>query len=105
MCRFHSVPGLRPGYYALYTKGEAPPFQAGRSRVMARNHADGSRVKITAKEINAEILSWIKGQLESKKFGTFGIEITLRDGLPVSIQKTDKLNYRRYGGDVLELSE
>lgn len=62
-------------------------------------------MKVTAKEINKEILAWMQGQLESKKFGTFGIEITLRDGLPVSIQKTDKLNYRRGGGDVLELSE
>jgi len=62
-------------------------------------------VRVTAKEINSEILAWIEAQLESKKFGTFGIEITLRDGLPVSIQKTDKLNYRRGGGDVLELSE
>ena len=62
-------------------------------------------MRVTAKEINSEILAWIEAQLESKKFGTFGIEITLRDGLPVSIQKTDKLNYRRGGGDVLELSE
>lgn len=62
-------------------------------------------MKVSAKELSRDIHGWIQEQLDSKKFGTFGIEITLRDGLPISIQKTDRLNYRRASGEVLELSE
>jgi len=62
-------------------------------------------VKYPVKQVNTEIIEWIRSRLESKKHGTFGIEITLREGMPVSILKTDRLNYRRVDFGVLEKTD
>ncbi len=59
-------------------------------------------MRYPVREINDEILEWIRSRLNSQKHGTFGIEITLREGMPVSVQKTDRLNYRRVEDGMLE---
>ena len=46
-------------------------------------------------EVAREIIGWVEEKLSSKQFGVFGIEVTLHEGDPVSIQKIERLNYRR----------
>lgn len=52
-------------------------------------------MKQSKTEVTKEILDWIQEKLETKNYGIFGIEVTLHEGDPVSIQKTERLNYRR----------
>jgi len=54
---------------------------------------------LTLAEINAEIVGWVSAMLTSKNYGVFGIEITLHEGIPLSIQKTERFNYRRGAGN------
>ena len=70
-----------------------------------RTGAGGCYMKYPVKQVNTEILEWIRSRLESKKQGTFGIEITLREGMPISILKTDRLNYRRVESGILERTD
>ena len=54
-------------------------------------------------ELQCEILEWISGMLAAKRYGVFGIEITLHDGVPLSVEKSERTNYKRGtgGGAVL----
>ena len=58
-------------------------------------------MRFTKKEVCDEVLDWVREQLLSKKFGTFGVEITMRQGTPVAIQKMDRLNYMRSEGGII----
>ncbi len=58
-------------------------------------------MRYTKKEVCDDVLEWVREQLQSKRFGTFGIEITMRQGTPVAIQKTDRLNYMRSEGGII----
>lgn len=47
-----------------------------------------------------EFITWIMEKFDSKCFGTFGFEITLHEGLPISITKTERLTYKRVEGGI-----
>lgn len=47
-----------------------------------------------------ELVAWIKERFDSKCFGTFGFEITIHEGMPVSITKTERLTFKRISGGI-----
>ncbi len=47
-----------------------------------------------------ELVAWIREQCEKKHFGTFGVEITIHEGMPVSITKTEQLTFNRISGGI-----
>ncbi len=48
----------------------------------------------------AEIVTWVREQCEGKQFGTFGVEITIHEGMPVSITKTKRITFNRIVGGI-----
>lgn len=39
-----------------------------------------------------ELVAWVREQCEGKRFGTFGVEITIHEGMPVSITKSQNVS-------------
>jgi len=55
-------------------------------------------VSVSPDNIRGEILSWIEAQLREKKFGSFGVDVKMHDGVPVSFEKRDCLSIKYVGG-------
>lgn len=54
-------------------------------------------------EVNALIIEWVEEMMTTKKYGVYGIEIPVHEGIPLSILKTERCNLKRSigGGSVL----
>lgn len=53
---------------------------------------------MTPEQVRSEILSWIDAQLSEKRFGSFGIEIRMHEGVPVSVEKRDCVSIKYQEG-------
>jgi hypothetical protein len=71
----------------------------------ATKRRGGTVMRTTVSEMQNEIVDWVRECLKSKKFGTFGITVTMREGMPISVERTDRLNFKRVEGNALELAE
>lgn len=57
-------------------------------------------MKYSKESFVAELVDWVREQCEEKKFGIFGIEITMHEGMPVSITKTERITFNRISGGI-----
>jgi hypothetical protein len=57
-------------------------------------------VKYSKDSFTAELVEWVREQCKKKKFGTFGFEITIHEGMPVSITKTERITFNRISGGI-----
>jgi hypothetical protein len=57
-------------------------------------------VKYSKESFIAELVAWVREQCEEKRFGTFGVEITIHEGMPVSITKSERLTFNRIVGGI-----
>ena len=53
---------------------------------------------LTPDHVRADVLSWIDAQLKEKRFGSFGIEIRMHEGVPVSVEKRDCVSIKYHEG-------
>lgn len=57
-------------------------------------------MKYSKDDFTNELIAWVREQCENKRFGTFGFEITVHEGMPVSITKTERINFNRVVGGI-----
>lgn len=57
-------------------------------------------MKHSKESFTDELITWVREQVETKRFGTFGFEITVHEGMPVSITKTERVNFNRISGGI-----
>jgi len=57
-------------------------------------------VRYTKESFIADLIKWIKTECLDRHFGTFGFEITMHEGMPVSITKTERSNFNRIVGGI-----
>ncbi len=55
-------------------------------------------MQMTPEQVRAEVLSWIDAQLNEKRFGSFGIDIRMHEGVPVSVEKRDCVSIKYHEG-------
>jgi hypothetical protein len=53
---------------------------------------------LNSEQVRAEVLSWVDAQLKEKRFGSFGIEIRMHEGVPVSVEKRDCVSIKYHEG-------
>ncbi|HOU39414.1 MAG TPA: hypothetical protein PK786_10865 [Treponemataceae bacterium] len=57
-------------------------------------------MKYSKESFTDKLVSWILEKIEQKQFGTFGVEITMHEGMPVSITKTERNTFKRISGGI-----
>lgn len=57
-------------------------------------------MKHSKESFTDELVAWVREQCENKRFGTFGFEITMHEGMPVSITKTERVTFNRISGGI-----
>ncbi|MBN2251226.1 MAG: hypothetical protein JW724_04035 [Candidatus Altiarchaeota archaeon] len=57
-------------------------------------------MKYSKESFVAELVGWVREQFEEKRFGTFGVEITIHEGMPVSVTKSERLTFNRIVGGI-----
>ena len=46
-----------------------------------------------AAAVRREVVEWLDGMFETKRFGRFSVEITMHDGVPVAVEKSECVTY------------
>lgn len=54
----------------------------------------------TKHSFTEEMVRWIRECFEEKRYGTFGFEITMHEGMPVSITKNERIMLKRIAGGI-----
>lgn len=57
-------------------------------------------MKYTKETFMTELVDWVKSECSNRRYGTFGFEITMHDGMPVSITETNRRNFNRVVGGI-----
>ncbi len=52
-----------------------------------------------AATVRREVAEWLDGMFEAKRFGRFSVEITMHDGVPVAVEKSDCVTYANRKGE------
>lgn len=47
-----------------------------------------------------EVVNWILEKVEKKQYGTFGVEITMHEGMPVAMTKNERNNFTLISGGI-----
>jgi hypothetical protein len=55
-------------------------------------------MSLNPEQVRDEVLSWVDAQLKEKKFGSFGIEVRMHEGVPVSVEKRDCVSIKYHEG-------
>jgi len=94
----------------VYQAGVANVVQAVGSVGLARSVSSGSGGVLAAgkagimtyskESFTDELVNWILEKVEQKQFGTFGVEITMHEGMPVSITKNERNTFKRISGGI-----
>jgi len=51
-------------------------------------------VSLTPDQVRAEVVAWVDAQLREKHFGSFGVEVKMHEGVPVSVEKRDSVSIK-----------
>lgn len=43
--------------------------------------------------VRQEVMEWLEKMFETKRFGRFSVEITMRDGVPVAVDKSECVTF------------
>ena len=43
--------------------------------------------------VRREVVEWLDGMFESKRFGSFSLEIKMHEGVPVAVEKSERVIY------------
>ena len=54
----------------------------------------------TKESFIADLVLWVEAECLDRRFGTFGFEITMHEGMPVSITKTECNKFKHSVGGV-----
>lgn len=57
-------------------------------------------MKLSKESFTDDIVEWVREQCDKKRFGTFGFEITMHEGMPVSITKSERVTFNRIVGGI-----
>jgi len=94
----------------VYQAGVENVVQAVGSVGLARSVSSGSGgvraageagvMKYSKESFTDELVSWILEKIKQKQFGAFGVEITMHEGMPVSITKNERNNFTLISGGI-----
>ncbi|HOX65182.1 MAG TPA: hypothetical protein PLB79_05165 [Thermotogota bacterium] len=49
---------------------------------------------LSPESVRVEVLAWVDAQLREKKFGSFGVEVKMHEGVPVNVEKRDSVSIK-----------
>jgi hypothetical protein len=90
--------GVENVVQAVGSLGLARSVSAGSGGVRAAGEAG---VMTYSKEsFTDELVNWILEKVEKKQYGTFGVEITMHEGMPVAMTKNERNNFTLISGGI-----